>query len=165
MCSSDLLDFLGSAQGSVLYRGASTWAALAPGASGSVLTSGGASANPSWAQKSFSAPVYSNLKIDVASDTTVTVTASTIILISGTDSIAAPNFSTTISTTTTGVNGLDAGTIANNTWYAVWAISNGTTFAGLISTSATAPSMPSGYTFKTRIGWVDRKSTRLNSSH
>jgi hypothetical protein len=38
----------GSAQGNVLYRGTSAWAALAPGTNGTVLTSGGASANPSW---------------------------------------------------------------------------------------------------------------------
>ena len=39
---------ISSTQGSVLYRSASTWVALAPGTSGQVLKSGGASANPSW---------------------------------------------------------------------------------------------------------------------
>jgi hypothetical protein len=39
---------LGSAQGDILYRGASAWSALAPGTSGNVLKTGGASANPSW---------------------------------------------------------------------------------------------------------------------
>ena len=39
---------LGSVQGDVLYRGASTWNVLAPGASGQLLSSGGAAANPSW---------------------------------------------------------------------------------------------------------------------
>jgi hypothetical protein len=38
----------GSTQGNILYRGASGWTALAPGSSGQVLSSGGASANPSW---------------------------------------------------------------------------------------------------------------------
>jgi hypothetical protein len=42
----------GSTQGSVLYRGASAWAALGPGTSGQVLQSGGAAANPSWATPS-----------------------------------------------------------------------------------------------------------------
>ena len=47
---SNLLDAaLGSAQGSVLYRGAGGWAALAPGTTGYVLQSGGPAANPSWA--------------------------------------------------------------------------------------------------------------------
>jgi hypothetical protein len=37
-----------SAQGTILYRGATTWTALAPGTSGFVLSTGGAAANPSW---------------------------------------------------------------------------------------------------------------------
>ena len=37
-----------STQGDILYRGASTWAALAPGTSGTPLLSGGAAANPAW---------------------------------------------------------------------------------------------------------------------
>lgn len=43
-----LLDGISNTQGSVLYRGASAWSALAPGAAGSVLTTGGAAADPSW---------------------------------------------------------------------------------------------------------------------
>ena len=47
---SQALDLVGSAtQGAILYRGASAWAALAPGTSGQVFTSGGSSANPAWA--------------------------------------------------------------------------------------------------------------------
>ncbi len=38
-----------AAQGDILYRGATTWAVLAPGTSGNVLTTGGAGANPAWA--------------------------------------------------------------------------------------------------------------------
>lgn len=45
---STFLDTISATQGTVLYRGASTWSALAPGTSGQYLTSGGASANPSW---------------------------------------------------------------------------------------------------------------------
>ena len=50
------------------------------------------------------------------------------------------------------VNGLDAGTEAASTWYYVWLIWNGTLLRGLLSTSATAPTMPSGYTWKALIG-------------
>jgi hypothetical protein len=39
----------GTAQGSILYRGAVGWSALGPGAIGYVLQSGGASGDPSWA--------------------------------------------------------------------------------------------------------------------
>ena len=42
----------GSAQGSILYRDASTWTALAPGDSGQVLQTQGAGANPIWATRS-----------------------------------------------------------------------------------------------------------------
>ena len=37
-----------SAQGTLLYRGASSWSALPPGLSGQLLRTGGASADPSW---------------------------------------------------------------------------------------------------------------------
>lgn len=47
---SSLLDnvFTASAQGTLLYRGASNWVALAPGTNGQFLTSGGAAADVSW---------------------------------------------------------------------------------------------------------------------
>ena len=50
---SQLLDWIGSAtQGDILYRDASGWARLAAGTSGSVLTTNGPAANPSWAAAS-----------------------------------------------------------------------------------------------------------------
>ena len=67
--------------------------------------------------------------------------------------------SLTIAGTTTGANALDTGTIAASTWYSVWVIYNGTTTAGLLSTSATAPTMPSGYTYKARVGWIRTDGT------
>lgn len=47
--STILDDQIGSTQGSVIYRSGSAWTALTPGVSGTVLTSNGTSANPSWA--------------------------------------------------------------------------------------------------------------------
>ena len=67
--------------------------------------------------------------------------------------------SLSINSATSGSNGLDTGTIAASTWYSVWVISNGATTAGLLSTSATAPTMPSGYTFKARVGWIRTDGT------
>lgn len=58
----------------------------------------------------------------------------------------------TLNAATTGANGLDTGALANNTWYYVYLISNGTTTASLLSTSATTPTMPTGYVYKYRIG-------------
>ncbi len=43
-----ILDSLSSTQGTVLYRGASNWIGLGPGTDGNVLTTHGASANPTW---------------------------------------------------------------------------------------------------------------------
>ena len=40
---------IGSTQGSIIYRNASSWVALTPGTSGQVLRTNGAGANPSWA--------------------------------------------------------------------------------------------------------------------
>ncbi len=50
---------IGSTQGSILYRGASVWAALTPGTSGYFLKTQGASANPVWALPSGSGTVNS----------------------------------------------------------------------------------------------------------
>jgi len=43
-----LLDAISDTQGSILYRGATAWAALAPGVSGQALLTQGAGANPVW---------------------------------------------------------------------------------------------------------------------
>lgn len=61
---SSLIDeALGNTQGSVLYRGASGWAALGPGTSGRVLTTGGAGANPSWVDQSALVADFSSLNV------------------------------------------------------------------------------------------------------
>lgn len=46
--ASQLLDWIGSTRGSVLYRGAAGWAILVPGTSGFALVSNGAGADPSY---------------------------------------------------------------------------------------------------------------------
>ena len=96
----------------------------------------------------------SGLKIQATSNTAVTITASQIVLAITTSTYTPSTISLTLGTGTSGVNGLDTGTIAASTWYAVWVIYNGTTVAGLLSLSSTAPTMPVGYTYKARIGWV-----------
>jgi hypothetical protein len=54
----------------------------------------------------------------------------------------------------TGNGGLDTGSVANNTWYHVFLIKRPDTGVVdvLLSTSATAPTMPANYTLKRRIG-------------
>ena len=63
--------------------------------------------------------------------------------------------SRTVDVTVSGVNGRDAGNEAANTWYHVWAIAKpDNTINLLLSISATAPVLPSGYTRKSRIGAI-----------
>lgn len=60
--------------------------------------------------------------------------------------------SLTLNTAGSGANGLDTGALSTSTWYYVWVIYNGSTVSALASLSDTAPTMPSGYTSKARIG-------------
>ena len=57
---------------------------------------------------------------------------------------------------------LDTGAEAADTWYAIWVIGDAVTTnvpRALLSLSATAPTMPSGYDKKRRIGWVRNDSS------
>ncbi len=100
---------------------------------------------------------YSNLLIVYTSANVVTVTVDSITLADSNNSgkvvntvSVAPDISAAV-----GANGPDAsGLDAVSTWRSIWVISNGTTTAGLLSASTTAPTMPSGYTYKRRVGWV-----------
>jgi hypothetical protein len=68
--------------------------------------------------------------------------------------VRAGAVSVTINGAATGANALDTGTLANNTWYYVHLINDGTTTAALLSLSATSPTMPAGYIYSYRIGAV-----------
>lgn len=133
------------------------------GTSGQVLTSAGSSAAPSWAAVNTTAiqGAFKNLKVTAnAGAATTAVTADQIMLEDASNTyIVARTVNLTISSGTSGVNGLDTGTVAASTWYSVWVIYNGTTTAGLMSLSATAPTLPSGYTYKARVGWVRTSAT------
>ena len=90
----------------------------------------------------------------------VSVTADEVVLANSSNQyVTLRSLSLTIAGTSVGANALDAGTIAASTWYSVWVIWNGTTTAGLLSTSATAPTLPSGYTHKARVGWIKTDGT------
>jgi hypothetical protein len=137
----------------MLGNGISTVQTVAPGTVGNGLVSTGAT----WAASprgGIPPGLSSGLKIQATSNTAVTVTATQIAIGSTTGTYTPNTISLTLSTSTTGANALDTGTVAASTWYAVWAIYNETTVAGLLSLSATAPTLPSGYTHKGRIGWV-----------
>jgi len=97
---------------------------------------------------------YRNLSVKVATNTTVAVAADFVTLYDGTNTVTVAQSSTVDLGSAGGVNKLDTGTIAIDSWYAIWVIYNGTTVGGLASLSGTAPTMPAGYTFKARVGWV-----------
>jgi len=75
----------------------------------------------------------------------------------------ASSVNLTADITASGANGLDTGVESADAWYYLWAIYNPTTatVAGLISTSATAPTMPSGYTYKALVGAVRNTSSNF----
>ena len=69
--------------------------------------------------------------------------------------------SNTIDITASGANGLDTGAEANSTWYYVYAIKkdSDSSVDGLLSTSASSPTMPGGYTYFRRVGAVYNNSS------
>lgn len=82
------------------------------------------------------------------------VTADKIVVTDGTNAYGLTAFSATVDSGAAGANGLDGGSLAANTWYYIYAIYKpvGTVAATLLSASATAPTLPSGYTAFARIG-------------
>lgn len=108
-----------------------------------------------------SATSFSGLSVSASgANANVTISANEILVrnVSGSPRLLS-GVSVVINSASSGVNGLDSGSISASTWYSVWVIWNGMTTAGLISTSATAPTMPSGYTHKARVGWIRTDGT------
>ena len=105
---------------------------------------------------------FKNLQLSTLGTTAnIFVTADEIALEdSGNSYVTARAVSLTINSAAAGANGLDTGALSVSTWYSVWVIRkpDGTT-AGVISLSATTPTMPSGYTFKARVGWIRTDGT------
>lgn len=87
--------------------------------------------------------------------TTMDLTATAVIVeTSGGVAYRLQNVSVSINVSSSGANGLDTGSVANSTWYYLYVIYNPSTgtVAGLASTSATSPTLPSGYTAYSRFG-------------
>ena len=100
---------------------------------------------------------FSNLSVKVASNTTVTGAADYVTLFSTSGSVKTLPVSGTINMAASGAkNELDTGSLASGTFYATWAIATSTsTVADMLgSASFTAPTMPTGYIYKARIGAV-----------
>lgn len=96
-----------------------------------------------------------NLKIITTSNTAATITADEVVVEDtngNTRKLKTVNVS--YATGTAGANGLDTGSVAASNWYNEFVIFNPTTntVASLISLSATAPTLPTGYTMFARVG-------------
>lgn len=97
-----------------------------------------------------------NLQVSVASNTTLTIAAGQARDSTNVADIVLSS-TATLNAATTGANGLDTGSLANSTWYAIYLIGsslNRAQTATLLSTSATAPTLPDDYDIIRRIGWV-----------
>lgn len=99
------------------------------------------------------------MHIAYAGDSEVEIDVGTCTDSTGARTIAITS-SPTVDVTASGVNGLDTGSEANSTWYAVYVIAqeDGSS-AGLLSTSFTAPTLPSGYVYFRRVGAVRNNSS------
>ncbi len=66
----------------------------------------------------------------------------------------------TVDVNASGTNGLDTGTKSPSTWYHIWIISKSRGVAqGLLSVSASNPTLPRGYTFKAYVGAIFNNSS------
>ena len=99
----------------------------------------------------------SGVKGGWVSNTTFTYTANGIVLYDANGNSKIINaFNKTANSATSGIGGLSTGSIANNTWYGVYAAYNPATGAQGIffDPSFTAPTLPTGYTYSALIGAV-----------
>lgn len=105
-----------------------------------------------------------NLEMAFVSGTSITVAAGQARDVTNTNDIVLPAL-VTINAATNGLNALDTGALANNTFYAVFAVASSTSAnpqtadsvrpaGALLSLSATAPTLPAGYDMFRRIGYV-----------
>lgn len=68
------------------------------------------------------------------------------------ESLTLENVAVVLNTAAVGVNGLDSGILAANTWYDRYIIYDGATPAALMCVSGNTPVLPAGYAFKAYVG-------------
>ena len=143
----------------LLGNGTSAPLFVAPGTTGNVLTSNGTT----WSSTAPAGDVtgtVANLKvvnntatpstkIDITADRAVPITTTGGSIFHNAVSIT---IDLTTGTVTSAANGMDGAARPTSNWVYLWLISNGTTIAGLGSSSSTAPTLPSGYTYKVYVG-------------
>lgn len=150
------LNTIGAVQGDILYRGASSWLAIAPGTSGQFFQTQGASANPQWA--TVSTPVaYNSMAGNIISSISGNHTTASLSVGSGQASNSANSAYITsagyswAASNGNAINGTDAAssTLANSTTYHVFLCSGGSGTGTFVSSSLT-PTFPAGYTTSSR---------------
>ena len=160
--------------GSLVTSGAYSITLVATGATSVTLPTSGtlisaSSANTYTATQTYSNPVVlnssasgpvgisppRNLVLSQTSSglTSLTVTADAVYVEdSSYNTLRINNASYTLNLGVSGLNGIDTGSVSASNWYYVYVISNGTTPGVVASLSATAPTFPSGYTYKALVG-------------
>ena len=102
--------------------------------------------------------LLSTLSVIVTSTATVEVKADSVSI----KGVVLSNVDVNASTVGgTGAGYLDSGIVTQNTWYAVHLIANALNtlpVQALLSLSATAPTLPAGYTLFRRVGWVSTEN-------
>lgn len=143
----------GNLTGNVVIEPGETWLIISQG--GDVYDAG--RVHSAVLHASPAAGSFKNLVVQTTSNTATSITADELVLEdSNGNTRRMTNVNQANATGTAGAGGLDTGTIASNTWYSVWVIYNPVTntVSSLLSTSQSAPTLPSGYTFKARVGYV-----------
>jgi hypothetical protein len=96
LTSSQVLDWLGSTRGQILYRGASGWTVLSAGTSGQLLQTNGAGADPSWVTASGGGGITS---LNSQTGASQTFTNDTNVTISSSSNVHTLGWSGTLSNT------------------------------------------------------------------
>jgi len=157
---------LGTPSATTFLRGDKQWAAagstdagdLTSGALGSSVTGGSGLTLLKLARNE-------GLVVKYVSATTVDIDADYLTVFDSSNvGTVLSSINLTANITASGVNGLDTGSEAA-VWYHIWVIYNGTITASLLSASSTAPTMPSGYTYKKYVGAVYNPSSSFRDFH
>lgn len=100
--------------------------------------------------------IVQKLEIECSSNTQVVIATASAAGADDGSVVMEADADITLDITTTGVNGRDAGSEAPNMWYYIHMIRNPSNglVRGLLSTSVTAPTMPTGYTQRRLVGAV-----------
>jgi hypothetical protein len=111
---------------------------------------------------------WANLSVTLtANSNSIPVTANKVILENASNSsFLVSNFAATILANTTGLNGVDSGSLAANSWYHIWAVcsSNGAN-GGLLSANNISPTvLPANYTYYSYLGALWSNATANLSS-